>query len=123
MSTTGKNVHCGSGIGSGSIRAVNGVPRLLFFDEPRPPKRDNAPVPLHKAVKNAMEKAGRERSTLISRRELYATAAVAKYECDACGANCPRMRYHCVSSVDMELCPKCFANGMYPQTLSARDFE
>lgn len=102
---------------------ANGVPRLLFFDEPRPAKRDNAPVSLQKAVKNAKEKAIREKTSLLTRRELYATAAATKYECDACGADCSRMRYHCVSTVDMELCPNCFANGMYPETLSARDFE
>lgn len=102
---------------------VNGVPRLLFFEEPRPPRRDNAPVSLQKAIKTAKEKSATARNRVLSRRELYATAAATKYECDACGSDCSRMRYHCVGSADMELCPSCFANGMYPETLSARDFE
>lgn len=103
---------------------VNGVPRLLFFDEPRPPKRENGPVSLVKAVKAAKEKSAGERApSLLSRRELYAAAAATKYECDACGSDCSRMRYHCVGSADIELCPSCFANGEYPETLSARDFE
>lgn len=102
---------------------ANGVPRILFFDEPRPPARENAPVSLQKAVKAAKEKSTRERNPILSRRELYATAAATKYECDACGRDCSRMRYHCVGNADMELCPSCFADGMYPETLSARDFE
>lgn len=102
---------------------VNGVPRTLFFDEPRPPARENAPVPLQKAVRAAKEKSTRERNPILSRRELYAMAAATKYECDACSRDCSRMRYHCVGNADMELCPTCFANGMYPETLSARDFE
>lgn len=102
---------------------ATGVPRLLFFDEPRPPRRDNGPVSLQKAVKAAKEKGTRARSHVLSRRELYATAAATKYECDACGKDCSRMRYHCVGNADMELCPTCFANGMYPAIFSARDFE
>ncbi|KAI0565702.1 SWIRM domain containing protein [Gracilaria domingensis] len=104
---------------------VNGVPRLLFFDEPRFPKRENAPVSVQKAVKMAKEKRAREQggSSILSRRELYATAAATKYECDMCDADCSKMRYHCVAGAEMELCPNCFANGMYPETLTARDFE
>lgn len=109
----------------GQVREqTNGVPRLLFFDEPRPPRRESAPVSLQNAVKAAKDKTMRERTpSLLSSRELYATAAATKYECDACGTDCSRMRYHCVGAADMELCPSCFANGMYPETLSARDFE
>ncbi|PXF43560.1 SWI/SNF and RSC complexes subunit ssr2 [Gracilariopsis chorda] len=104
---------------------VNGVPRLLFFDEPRLSKRENGPVSLQKAIKQVKEKNMRERagSSVLSRRELYATAAATKYECDMCDADCSKMRYHCVSGADMELCPNCFANGRYPETLTARDFE
>lgn len=103
--------------------SANGVSRLLFFDEPKPQKKEGPPVPLHKAVKAAKEKSGQHRTPLLSRRELYATAAATKYECDGCGSDCSRMRYHCVGNADIELCPSCFANGMYPETLSARDFE
>lgn len=102
---------------------VNGVPRLLFFNEPRPPRKDNAPVSLQKAIKTAKEKSITGSNRILSRKELYATAAATKYECDACGNDCSRMRYHCVGNADMELCASCFANGMYPETLSARDFE
>ncbi|CAN8062235.1 unnamed protein product [Agarophyton chilense] len=104
---------------------VNGVPRLLFFDEPRFPKREQAGVSVQKAVKMAKEKRAREQggSSILSRRELYATAAATKYECDMCDADCSKMRYHCVSGIDMELCPNCFANGMYPENVTARDFE
>lgn len=102
---------------------LNGVPRLLFFDEPRPPRRENAPVTLQKAIRAAKEKSQRHRNRVLSRRELYALAAATKYECDACGKDCSRMRYHCVGNADMELCPACFANGKYPPTLSSRDFE
>lgn len=102
---------------------LNGVPRLLFFDEPRPPRRDNAPVSLKKAMEVAKEKCQTDRNKVLSRRELYALAAATKYECDACGNDCSRMRYHCVGNADMELCPACFANGKYPPTLSSRDFE
>lgn len=101
----------------------NGVPRLLFFDEPQTAKRDNTPVSLQKAVQSGKEKALKDKRSLLSKRELYATAAATKYECDACGADCSRMRYHCVGTIDMELCPTCFANGMFPDILSARDFE
>lgn len=101
----------------------NGVPRLFFFDEPKPPRRDNAPVPLRKAILSAREKSVQEKRAMLSKRELYATAAATKHECDGCGKDCSRMRYHCVANVDMELCPDCFANGRFPPTLSARDFE
>lgn len=102
---------------------VNGVPRLFFFDEPKPPKRNDAPVSLQKVVKSAKEKSVLERGTMLTKRELYATAAATKHECDGCGKDCSQMRYHCVANIDMELCPDCFANGRFPQTLSARDFE
>lgn len=99
----------------------NGVPRSLFFDDPLPAARENAPVTLQKAMQEAKEK--KSRNPILSRRELYALAAATKYECDACGCDCSKIRYHCVGNADMDLCPKCFANGQYPPTLSTRDFE
>lgn len=106
-----------------SSEPINGVPRLFFFDEPKSSKRNNAPISLQKAVKCAKEKSMMERGAMLTKRELYATAAATKHECDGCGKDCSRMRYHCVANIDMELCPDCFANGRFPQTLSARDFE
>lgn len=102
---------------------ASGVPRLFFFDEPKPPKRNSGPMSLQKAVTSAKEKSVQEKRSLLSTRELYAIAAATKYECDGCGKDCSRMRYHCIASADLELCPDCFANGRYPQILSARDFE
>ena len=101
-----------------------GVPKILFFDDPLPPKHEGPPVSLQRAIKNAKEKSAKNmKVSAVSRRELYATAAATRYECDACETDCSRMRYHCVSGADMDLCPNCFANGEYPETLSARDFE
>lgn len=99
-----------------------GIPRLLFFDDPKPSQTDANPVTLQRAISSAKEK----HSALIplaTRHELYATAATTKHECDACGVDCSKMRYSCVGSADVELCPSCFANGRYPSTLSSRDFE
>jgi SWI/SNF related-matrix-associated actin-dependent regulator of chromatin subfamily C len=99
-----------------------GVPRLLLFDEAPTCRRSVPPISLKSAVDASKGKNSAD-VQLATRREVYAAAAAIKYECDACGEDCSRMRYHCVGQADLDLCPTCFANGRYPITLSARDFE
>lgn len=101
---------------------ANGVPRLLFFNDPKPPSAPSGPVSLKTAMNNAKTKAGTV-TPLATRQEVYATASAIKHNCDNCAIDCSKMRYECVGSADVKLCPLCFANGRYPSTLSSRDFE
>jgi SWI/SNF related-matrix-associated actin-dependent regulator of chromatin subfamily C len=98
------------------------IPRLLLFDEAPPTSKISSPKRLQNVLRSAAAKP-RADMPLATRREIYAAAAAVLYECDACGADCSRMRYHCVGQVDVDLCPSCFAEGRYPTMLSARDFE
>jgi SWIRM-associated domain at the N-terminal/SWIRM domain/SWIRM-associated region 1/Myb-like DNA-binding domain/Zinc finger, ZZ type len=98
------------------------IPRLLLFDEALPASKNVQ----SKSLQSALRSAGMKTKTevpLATRRDIYAAAAAVVYECDACGADCSRMRYHCVGQADVDLCPICFAEGRYPSTLSTRDFE
>lgn len=105
---------------------ASGVPKLLFFDDPKPPASASGPVSLRDAIKNANEKGKEKRPyslPLATRQEIYAAAAATKHECDNCAKDCSKMRYASVGPADVKLCPSCFANGRYPSTLSSRDFE
>lgn len=110
--------HSGPG---GTPGGPTGIPRLLLFDEFPPSRRHVPPTSLNAVVEAAPKQ--KTDVPLATRREVYAAAAALKYECDACGEDCSRMRYHCVGQMDINLCPTCFANGQYPPTLSSRDFE
>ncbi len=101
---------------------AKGVPRLLFFDDPKPGP-PGPPVSIKDAMANAKKPEKRKAMELASRRELYATAAATQYDCDSCGKDCSRMRYKSVGTAEVVLCAECFANGSYPSTLSSRDFE
>lgn len=45
-----------------------------------------------------------------------------EYHCDICGQDCTKVRYHCTTQADMDLCEDCFKGGKYPQPLQAKDF-
>lgn len=106
----------------GSTQYARGVPRLLFFNDPKPGP-PGPPVSIKDAITNAKKPDKRKSMELCSRKELYATAAATQYNCDSCGVDCSRMRYKSVGAADVVLCAECFANGSYPSTLSSRDFE
>ncbi|KAJ1679916.1 SWI/SNF and RSC complex subunit Ssr2, partial [Spiromyces aspiralis] len=47
-----------------------------------------------------------------------------EYFCFTCGANCTKVRYHCLkaSRQNLNICPSCYLNGRFPGTLSSTDF-
>jgi SWIRM-associated domain at the N-terminal/SWIRM domain/SWIRM-associated region 1/Myb-like DNA-binding domain/Zinc finger, ZZ type len=104
------------------VAVETGIPRLLLFDEAPAGRRSSPSTSLKAAMDSSRGKTAAD-VQLATRREVYAAAAAIKYDCDACGQDCSRMRYHCVGLADVDLCPTCFADGRYPTTLSARDFE
>lgn len=108
--------------GSPSEPMGSGVPRLLLFDEV-PLSQKSATGSTLKNAAGGAQGSTKGGSSLATRREVYASAAALTYNCDACGKDCSRMRYHCVGQADINLCPSCFADGRYPTSLSARDFE
>lgn len=93
----------------GSNNLSSAVPKLLLFDDGGPVMRSGSSV-VRKAPK------------LATRREVYAAAAAVEYHCDSCGADCSRMRFHCSTQADMDLCADCHAEGKYPPSISSRDF-
>eukprot|EP00172_Hildenbrandia_rubra_P002174 Plantae.Rhodophyta-Hildenbrandia_rubra.ctg28620.p1 GENE.Plantae.Rhodophyta-Hildenbrandia_rubra.ctg28620~~Plantae.Rhodophyta-Hildenbrandia_rubra.ctg28620.p1 ORF type:complete len:1416 (+),score=397.67 Plantae.Rhodophyta-Hildenbrandia_rubra.ctg28620:1150-5397(+) len=98
------------------------VPRILFFDESQPKRKTAVPLSLKQAVDDA-KKLPPGQVPLASRREIYAAAAATTYTCNSCGEDCSKTRYHSTGGADIDVCPKCFADGKYPQMLAARDFE
>jgi SWI/SNF related-matrix-associated actin-dependent regulator of chromatin subfamily C len=108
--------------GANGSGVATGVPRLLLFDEVPPMRKTVPPTSLDSAFR-AASKGQKGEVPMATRREVYAAAAATAYSCDACGSDCSRMRYHCVGLADIDLCPTCFADGQYPNMLSARDFE
>jgi SWIRM-associated domain at the N-terminal/SWIRM domain/Myb-like DNA-binding domain/Zinc finger, ZZ type len=45
-----------------------------------------------------------------------------EYHCDICGKDCTRVRYHCATQADLDLCETCFTDRKYPPTMLPRDF-
>lgn len=45
-----------------------------------------------------------------------------EYHCDICSNDCSRVRYHCATRADMDLCESCFKEAKYPSTMQPRDF-
>ncbi|GJQ10199.1 hypothetical protein GpartN1_g1990.t1 [Galdieria partita] len=88
----------------------SGIPRLLFFDD------GSHPDMLDRSVDYRLPEAQ------LTRRELYATAAAVTYYCDICGKDCSRLRYHCVSQADMDICPSCFSQGKFPSEFTSDQF-
>lgn len=108
--------------GAGGAGAPSGIPKLLLFDEAPAVRKTVPPTSLSAAVRTS-SKGQKGEVPMATRREVYAAAAATVYSCDACGKDCSRMRYHCIGEADIDLCPTCFAEGRYPNMLSARDFE
>lgn len=45
-----------------------------------------------------------------------------EYHCDICSTDCSRVRYHCATRADMDLCQTCFKESKYPPAMQPRDF-
>lgn len=87
-----------------------GIPRLLFFDD------GSHPDMLDRSVDYRLPEAQ------MTRRELYATSAAVTYYCDICGKDCSKLRYHCISQADMDICPSCFSQGKFPSEFTSDQF-
>jgi SWI/SNF related-matrix-associated actin-dependent regulator of chromatin subfamily C len=88
----------------------SGIPRLLFFDD------GSHPDMLDRSVDYRLPEAQ------MTRRELYAAAAAVTYYCDICGKDCSRLRYHCTSQADMDVCADCFSQGKFPSEFTSDQF-
>ncbi|KAJ8905371.1 hypothetical protein NDN08_001878 [Rhodosorus marinus] len=82
-------------------------PKMLLFD-------DGGPV-----IRNG--KFARHEGSRLTRDREDAAAAV-EYHCDSCERDCSLMRFHCSTRADMDLCPECYNDGNFPQSISSRDF-
>uniref|UniRef100_A0A7S3EQC3 SWIRM domain-containing protein n=1 Tax=Rhodosorus marinus TaxID=101924 RepID=A0A7S3EQC3_9RHOD len=82
-------------------------PKMLLFD-------DGGPV-----ISNG--KFARNEGSRLTRDREDAAAAV-EYHCDSCERDCSLMRFHCSTRADMDLCPECYNDGNFPQSISSRDF-
>jgi SWI/SNF related-matrix-associated actin-dependent regulator of chromatin subfamily C len=40
-----------------------------------------------------------------------------QYNCDTCGVDCTRVRYHSLKAPNVELCSNCYLEGRYPTTM------
>jgi SWI/SNF related-matrix-associated actin-dependent regulator of chromatin subfamily C len=45
-----------------------------------------------------------------------------QYNCDTCGVDCTRVRYHSLKTPNVELCSNCYLEGRYPTTMYSGDF-
>eukprot|EP00271_Cylindrocystis_brebissonii_P006681 TRINITY_DN19445_c0_g1_i1.p1 TRINITY_DN19445_c0_g1~~TRINITY_DN19445_c0_g1_i1.p1 ORF type:complete len:829 (+),score=231.07 TRINITY_DN19445_c0_g1_i1:688-3174(+) len=73
---------------------------------------------------------------LGSRQETFSSAAAEQavataagvmsgavpFHCDSCKRDCTRLRFHCQTRADFDLCSECLADGLFPQNLSITDF-
>jgi SWI/SNF related-matrix-associated actin-dependent regulator of chromatin subfamily C len=44
------------------------------------------------------------------------------YQCDTCGVDCTKERYHCLRKKDFEICPNCYFDGRFPSSMYSGDF-
>jgi len=44
------------------------------------------------------------------------------YQCDTCGVDCTKERYHCLRKKDFEICPNCYFDGRFPSSMFSGDF-
>lgn len=45
-----------------------------------------------------------------------------EYHCDSCGVDCSKLRFHCATKADVDLCASCYQNGRYDASMKHRDF-
>ena len=45
-----------------------------------------------------------------------------EYHCDSCGVDCSKLRFHCATKADVDLCASCYRSGRYASTMKQRDF-
>lgn len=45
-----------------------------------------------------------------------------QYNCFTCGADCSKVRYHCMNQKKFDLCPNCYQEGRFPSSSHSGDF-
>ncbi|TPX51807.1 hypothetical protein SeLEV6574_g00034 [Synchytrium endobioticum] len=45
-----------------------------------------------------------------------------RLNCQTCGVECSKQRYHCVRKPDLDICPNCYSEGRFPSAYFAADF-
>lgn len=74
------------------------------------------------------EKPVKQQVNLTLRHNLFGqtqpTPSTAQHHCSNCGKDCSKSRYFCqkLAADKRELCPFCFAEGCYPDSVSSTDF-
>ncbi|KAA8495975.1 SWI/SNF and RSC complexes subunit ssr2 [Porphyridium purpureum] len=105
-----------SSLAPGNV-STTAVPRVLLFDDPMSVFEDTKT-----AGTLAGTSGGLPSNALASRRDVFAAASAIEYRCDYCKEDCARVRFHCASHLDLDLCPKCYSEGRFPSNVQSRDF-
>lgn len=61
-------------------------------------------------------------SSALSDKARAAALSQTRVSCGTCSADCTSVRYHCVKTKDLDICPLCFMEGRFSSLLNSGDF-
>ena len=120
---------------TGHFRVTADTPRGLVPFGPAasvaPPQMGDKPEP--RSSTDTATDATATSANLQLRKNVYQTSALSdkaravvaaknQVHCGSCSAECTVVRYHCVKTKDLDVCPSCFLEGRFSSTLNSGDF-